>query len=118
MKTVSPSPMRPIEFYILLALARGELHGYGIMQATEQQSGGRVHLDAGTLYRAIQRLRGAGLLEEAERREAGDLGNERRRYYELTETGRSAAAAEAQRLHGLVRSALDSELIDEIGLAP
>jgi len=118
MNSSSPSPMRPIEFYILLALARGELHGYGIMQATERQSEGRVLLDPGTLYRAIQRLRAGGLLDEADRREAGDLENERRRYYELTEAGREAAADEAQRLHGLVRSALDSELIDEIGLVP
>jgi DNA-binding PadR family transcriptional regulator len=111
-------PMRPIEFYILLALARGALHGYGIMQATEHQSGGQVRLDPGTLYRAIQRLHDAGLLAEADRREAEDLDSERRRFYELTEAGAAAAAEETKRLHGLVRSAVDAELVDETGLLP
>ena len=36
-------------YYILLSLYHPQ-HGYGIMQQTEQLSGGRVHLAAGTLY--------------------------------------------------------------------
>ena len=33
-------PMRPVEFYILLALAEGNLHGYGIIQSTLERSHG------------------------------------------------------------------------------
>lgn len=110
-------PMRPVEFYILLALAGGELHGYGIIQATERQSEGRVTLDPGTLYRALRRLRDAGLLEESGRREAGDLDARRRRYYTLTASGRACAAQEARRLAGLVRAAAETDLLDDPGLA-
>ena len=42
-------------YYILLALAQPR-HGYGIMQQTEQLSGGRVRLAAGTLYGALNAL--------------------------------------------------------------
>lgn len=111
--TANRSPLRPVEFYILLALAQGETHGYGIIQATEQQSEGRVSLDPGTLYRALARMCEAGLISESDRRAADDLDDRRRRYYALTEAGRVAAAEEARRMAGLVRSAAETELLDE-----
>ncbi|MBR3428942.1 MAG: PadR family transcriptional regulator, partial [Clostridia bacterium] len=42
-------------YYILLSLCRPR-HGYGIMQQTEELSGGRVRLAAGTLYGALNTL--------------------------------------------------------------
>lgn len=49
-------------YYILLSLYHPQ-HGYGIMQQTEQLSGGRVRLAAGTLYGALNALcEKAGLL--------------------------------------------------------
>ena len=39
-------------YYILLSLYHPQ-HGYGIMQQTEQLSGGRVHLAAGPLDGAL-----------------------------------------------------------------
>ena len=42
-------------YYILLSLYNPQ-HGYGIMQLTEQLSGGRVKLAAGTLYGALNAL--------------------------------------------------------------
>ena len=42
-------------YYILLSLYHPQ-HGYGIMQQTEQLSGGRVRLAAGTLYGALNSL--------------------------------------------------------------
>jgi len=107
--------MRPVELYILLALARGDLHGYGIIQATERQSGGAVRLDPGTLYRAIGRLREAGFVDEANRTAAADLHGRRRRYYTLTEPGRAAAAVEAARLADLVQVAVDVDLLGKPG---
>ena len=80
--------LREPTLFILAALAGGRLHGYGIIQRTEQQSDGRVKLDPGTLYRAIARLRNAGLLEEAERKAADDVQGRARRYYTLTPAGR------------------------------
>lgn len=110
-------PLRPVEFYVLLALAQGETHGYGIIQATERQSDGRVRLDPGTLYRALARMQDEGLIAESARRAAEDLDDRRRRYYSLTETGRAAAAEEARRLAGLVRAATETDLLDDPEIA-
>lgn len=106
-------PLRPVEFYILLALSEDECHGYGIVQITEERSGGNVRLDTGTLYRAIMRLHEQGLLEESERRDAEDLDHRNRRYYRLTPAGREVATAEARRLAGLVHDARASHLLEE-----
>lgn len=105
MTTSSHLPMRPVEFYILLALAEEDLHGYGIIQATLERSGGAIRLDPGTLYRAIVRLADAGLLRETDRRESDDDADRRRRYYAITEDGKSVARAEAERMAGLVDDA-------------
>ena len=42
-------------FYVLLSL-RGERHGYGIMQAITELTGGRVSVGAGTLYALLERF--------------------------------------------------------------
>ena len=110
-------PVRPVEFYILLALCRGETHGYGIISETERQSEGQVSLDPGTLYRAIARMREEGLVEEASRREADDLDRRRRRYYAITPKGREVAELEAHRLAGLIRTAREVSLLDDTGSA-
>ena len=43
-------PLTPPVFHILVALADGERHGYGIMQDVAQQTGGSLQLGPGTLY--------------------------------------------------------------------
>ena len=97
-------PLRPVEFDVLLALGDGERHGYAIMQEALRRSDGQVQLEPGTLYRALRRMREAGLVtESASRSPDGD--DERRRYYRLTALGRRVAAAEAQRMAGLVLTA-------------
>ena len=102
-------PLSPVAFDILLALADGERHGYGILR--ELGSRGGATLRAGTLYRALSRLLGEGLIEESEERPAPDQGDERRRYYSLTVLGRDVARAEAGRLAGLVREALAKRVL-------
>lgn len=104
-------PLRPVEFQILLVLARDESHGYGIMQATSRDTDGRMSLEPGTLYRALKRMSDAGLIEESERRPVADLDDERRRYFKLTRLGKRVAAAEAGRLEKLVRTARASALL-------
>lgn len=108
------APMRPVEFYILLALAEADLHGYGIIQATAERSGGAVRLDPGTLYRAIVRLADAGLLRESERREGEDAADQRRRYYSITSEGLALARAEAERMASLVEDARSIHLMDGV----
>lgn len=91
------SPLTPVAFEILLALLDQARHGYAIMRAVQERSGGNVSLHAGTLYRALSRLTTTGLIEELEEAPEG-AGDERRRYYRISALGRKAAAAEARRL--------------------
>src|SRR5262245_38220966 len=88
-------PLPTATFHILLALADGDRHGYGIIQEVEARTGGELRLAAGTLYRSIQRLLEQGLLVEAQERPAPELDDERRRYYRLTALGTAVARAEA-----------------------
>lgn len=109
------SPLTPAAFHILLALAEGERHGYGIMREVEAITDGQMQLGPGTLYRSLQRLLAEGLIAEGAERPDPALGDERRRYYRLAERGRRAAMAEAARLERLVDSARARRLLTRAG---
>jgi DNA-binding PadR family transcriptional regulator len=99
-------PLTPVVLNVLLALADGERHGYGIMLEVKERTGGRVRLGPGTLYGAIKRLKEGGVIEESgDRPDPGEAPDERRRYYRLTGFGGEVLAAEVERLDGLVRAA-------------
>jgi DNA-binding PadR family transcriptional regulator len=99
------------EFHILLALVDGEKHGYAIMKEVAEQSEGRTRLGPGTLYGAIKRMVQTGLIVASDERPDPERHEERRRYYQITTTGRRLAEAEARRLAELVRVALDKQLV-------
>src|ERR1700682_7786 len=92
-------PLRPVEFHILLSLAAGERHGYGILQDIQERGDAPVP-DVGTMYRALARMVEARLIEAAARRPAPDASDERRNYYRITEAGRRVATGGARRLGG------------------
>jgi DNA-binding PadR family transcriptional regulator len=91
-------PLKPVMFQVLLSLADGERHGYGITLDIAART-------PGNLYRSLRTLLDDGVIEESERRPAPDLDDERRRYYRITPFGRRVAAAETARLEALVREA-------------
>lgn len=97
-------PLKSQWFHILLALASGEQHGYGIMQDVLDRTAGKVRLWPATLYGSIKRLMEADLIEESPRRPAPELDDARRRYYRLTPLGRRVLNAECDRLQNLVRA--------------
>lgn len=97
--------LTPAALHILLALAGGERHGYGIMQEIAQITGGQFTLGPGTLYRSIKQMLEQGLIAEADMRADPALDDERRRYYRLTGKGEGALRAELARLDGLLRVA-------------
>jgi DNA-binding PadR family transcriptional regulator len=97
---ISP-PLKPAVFHILLALADGEKHGYAVMLAVREQSGGGIPLQTGSFYRHLGKLIDAGLVTTAKPRPAGD-DPRRGAYYRLTPQGREALAAEKQRLRDLI----------------
>ncbi|MGA7109098.1 MAG: helix-turn-helix transcriptional regulator [Terracidiphilus sp.] len=98
-------PLPSAAFQILLSLADGDLHGYGIMRQVEEQTNGRMRLGPGTLYSSIQAILEEGLIEEVDRNSDQEAGHERRRYYRLTSSGRKLARTEAERLADLLRVA-------------
>ena len=105
------SPLTPTVFYILLALVDGERHGYGIIQEVSMRTAGTVRMGPGTLYGSLQRMLAEGLIEEAGERPDPRSGDERRRYYRLSTTGRQAVRVDALRLTQLVRIAESKHLL-------
>jgi DNA-binding PadR family transcriptional regulator len=105
MKTTDTlTPLTPAVFYILLALASSEKHGYEIMKQVKQDSQGQVKMGTGTLYGSLKRMLADGLIEEAGSLPVPQTGSpdptradERRRYYRLTDLGRRAFTIELQR---------------------
>ena len=71
---------------LLAAIDNGARHGYAVMEALREATGGQIDLPTGTIYPALHRLERAGLI-------AGNwsvVGGRRRRYYTLTQAGRTA----------------------------
>jgi PadR family transcriptional regulator, regulatory protein PadR len=102
-------PLTTVSFEILLALADGPRHGYDVMIGIEERTEGRISLNPGTLYRALDRLHQEGLLEVAERR----IGGAERRVFKLSRLGTRVAAAEAKRLADQVTAARASRLLPD-----
>ena len=97
-------PLKAQWFQIMLSLAGGEQHGYGILEEVLGRTHGKVRLWPATLYGSIKRLIEAGLIEESDERPAPELDDARRRYYRLTALGRRVLDAECERLQELVRT--------------
>jgi DNA-binding PadR family transcriptional regulator len=97
-------PLKSQWFHIMLSLAGGEQHGYGIMQDVLERTMGKVRLWPATLYGSIRRLTEADLIEESSRRPAPEDDDARRKYYRLTGLGRRVLDAECERLQELVRA--------------
>lgn len=69
-----------VVYLILTSLADGEKHGYALTQDVEQFAG--VRIAPGSLYEALARLEGQGLIEPV-------ASSDRRRPYRLTAAGAS-----------------------------
>jgi DNA-binding PadR family transcriptional regulator len=94
-------PLTPLAFQVLLALADGDRHGYGIIGEVEERTDGLIRLRTGTLYTLLQRLLDEALIEQIA---AGTTNaplakdDPRRKYYRLSTLGRDVLTAEARRL--------------------
>jgi DNA-binding PadR family transcriptional regulator len=97
-------PLKPVDLELLLALADGDRHGYGLVQEISRHTNGLLVLDPGNLYRVLKRLLADGLISEADPPDAQDT-DDRRRYYRLTTLGGRVLAAELDRLRSLVNAA-------------
>lgn len=103
-----PVPLTPAVFHILLALADGPLHGYGIMQAVEASAANEPPMGPGTIYGSLQRMEDAGLVKEIPAR-----AEDRRRVFTLLPAGRRALAQEAERLSRLAALVREKRLLGD-----
>jgi DNA-binding PadR family transcriptional regulator len=104
-------PLTPIVFQVLLSLADGDRHGYGIIREVEHRTGGLMVLRTGTLYTVMKRLLDLDLVEESDKRPAPEEDDDRRRYYRVTAFGKAVMAAEAQRLEAVVATAREKRVL-------
>jgi DNA-binding PadR family transcriptional regulator len=105
-------PLTPVVLHILLALAEEERHGYAIAQEVEETTEGKVRMGPGTLYGSIQRMLGAGLIEETVHHARGAENDDpRRRYYRATSLGKRVLEMELHRLADVVRIARSKRLL-------
>lgn len=79
-----------LDLLLLAVLAAGPAHGYAVITAVRERSGGTFDLPEGTIYPALHRLEDARLLAS----DWADASGRRRRVYALTGKGATALAAE------------------------
>lgn len=75
-----------LDALLLAALEDGPRHGYAVIEALRQSTGGRLDLPTGTIYPALRRLEHAGLISGS----WSVVGGRRRRAYRLTAAGSRA----------------------------
>lgn len=107
--------MKPHLFQVLLALADQDRHGLEIMRDVLERTDGQIHLWPGMLYGSIKELVEAELI--VEKRPPRDVrsGGGKPRYYGITERGRKALSAEAERLERYVEAARARNLLKPVG---
>jgi len=97
-----------LDLLLLATLRRlGAAHGYAVIAAVRQRSGGAFDLAEGTVYPALHRLeRGGALVSTRQAADAGDGGQgpaRARRVYRLTHAGEAMLADQRRRWRAFVQ---------------
>lgn len=94
-----------LQHLLVLALVSksGPLHGYGLIRAMEEATGGRQFWKEGTIYPMLASLDRDGLVAS---RWGNPTSGPRRKYYELTPAGRQVLRLGVANWHDL-RAAVD-----------
>jgi PadR family transcriptional regulator len=98
-------------FQILLALADRDLHGLEITREVFSRTDGVLHLWPGKLYGALKKMTAAGLVADARPPRDFQVAGGSPRFYRITESGRNAVAAEAERFARFVDAARAKRLL-------
>lgn len=85
------SPLSEFSLYILLSLYEGEKHGYGVILRTRKYTNGKLELKTATVYAAINRFIGYGLVKYSRDHEG-------KKYYKITEDGKKFLELEYKRV--------------------
>ena len=102
MPRTTSRPLAPRDLLILVVLANGPNHGYGLIKAVAERSESGVFLDPANLYRVLRRMSNSGWIVERESEERESVSGPPRRIYEITKGGRRVLSAEVARLESLL----------------
>lgn len=89
-----------LRLYLLNLLDEGPRHGYDIMQALSDRTGGTYTPSAGTVYPRLSKLEEEGLVTKSV--------DGRKTVYEITDAGRAEVASRASDLEGIEAGLTDS----------
>lgn len=89
-----------LRLYLLSLLDEGPRHGYDIMQALSDRTGGTYTPSAGTIYPRLAKLEEEGLVTKSV--------DGRKTVYEITDAGRAEVSARASDLEGIESGLTDS----------
>lgn len=89
-----------LRLYLLSLLAERPLHGYGIIQALSERTGGTYTPSAGTIYPRLSKLEDEGLVTKTQ--------EGRTTIYSITEAGRAEVEQRAAELDGIQNGLSDS----------
>ena len=92
-----------LETMVLSILERGDAHGFEMIRILEERGSGLLHLKEGTLYPALYRLEGAGLIEGQWESNDQRRRGARRRVYRLTRKGKGELARRRESWRDFVR---------------
>ncbi|MHA2003316.1 MAG: helix-turn-helix transcriptional regulator [Candidatus Thorarchaeota archaeon] len=92
------------QFYVLLILSEGDLHGYGLIKAFKARSG--KTLSAGTLYPFLQKLGHMGLVSHRD----VPVGKKPKTVYSLTKKGKKFVDGLFRRFAAMTASAIEPSL--------
>lgn len=95
------APLSEPVFLILLSLAAGPRHGYGLLKEVKQLSDGRVSLSTGTLYGALGRMLDDEWIEQCETSDS----SRDKQSYRLTAIGRRFLQMELDRMTRITETA-------------
>lgn len=106
----SPIRITPAFFFLMLTLVDGERHGYAMGREVSDRSDGSIQLGPGSLYWSLGRLADVGLIEQVPSG-ASDGAAERRRYYQLTDLGRTVLKRETETLSKVLSFARSKRVV-------
>lgn len=95
------APMTETGFYILLCLQK-ERHGYGIVQAVEELTGGEIHISPGTMYGSLSKMEKDGLIQFVRE-------DDKRKLYVITNLGKEILSLEIERIERLYSNAKEMQ---------
>ena len=90
-------PLTESYFYILLCLANGPNHGYGIVQKVKELTDGEIVLAPGTMYGSLSKMEKDGIIQFVKE-------EEKRKLYVITDLGWEVLKLEFHRIDRLYRN--------------